>query len=288
MIRASQPLFPALPLDRACALLDVSRSELYRERPQDAPSAPETALVAAIEAVVLEWPAYGYRRVTAALQRDGWEVNHKRVLRLMRAQGWLCQRRRRWAPTTQSGHGLAVYPNLLADRGWRRLTAVNQAWLADLTYIRLPQGFCYLAAILDAYSRRVVGWSLAETLDASIAVAALEQALAERCPPPGWVHHSDRGVQYACDEYVTRVLDAGGRPSMTAVASPRENAPAESFMRTLKHEEVYLQEYRDFAEARAALGPFIEEVYNQKRLHSSLGYRPPREFEELLTAGILR
>lgn len=289
MIRKSRPLFDELPLERACALLQVSRSEFYRAEslPPANSGEQEARLLEAIEALVLEWPCYGYRRITAQLRRDGWEVNHKRVLRLMQANGWICRQKRRWVRTTQSDHGLRVYPNLLHDRGWRKLTGLDQAWVADLTYIRLPEGFCYLAAILDAYSRRVVGWCLSEQLDASVALNALERALAHRRPDAGWVHHSDQGVQYACRDYVERVHSAGGRISMSATGSPRENAQAESFMRTLKHEEVYLQDYRSYAQAQLSVRPFIDELYNQKRLHSALGYRPPSEFEELIRAGIL-
>ena len=290
MIASSRSLFDAVPVERACALLAVSRSEYYQDRrPVVVPAGPtwEQQLHAAIEAIVLEWPRYGYRRVTAQLQRDGWEVNHKRVLRLMQQEGWLCRNRRRGVRTTDSEHGLGAYPNLLANRGWQRLTAPNQAWVADLTYIRLSREFCYLAVVLDAFSRRVVGWNLARSLEGRFALAALETALAERQPAPGWIHHSDRGVQYASGPYVARVLTAEGRLSMAGQGAPRENAQAESFIRTLKDEAVYLAEYATFQDAAAGIRPFIDEVYNQKRLHSALGYRPPCEFEELFAAGVL-
>ena len=223
--------------------------------------------------------------MTAQLQRDGWQINHKRVLRLMRAGGLLCRQKRRWSRTTDSKHGLEVYPNLLPDRGWRQLTAPDQAWVADITYIRLPQEFCYLATLLDAYSRRVVGWSLSRSLEAGVVLEALERALTWREPAPGWIHHSDRGVQYACRDYAARLTAAGARISMTATGAPRENAQAESFFRTLKREEVYLADYRTFAEAEERMGQFIEEVYDKKRLHSALGYLPPVEFEERIAAG---
>jgi transposase InsO family protein len=265
----------------------MSRATYYRAPDEAAPGREHAALRERIEALVLEFPGYGYRRVTKQLQREGWSVNHKRVLRLMREESLLCQLRRRWVKTTDSEHGLRTYPNRLAHCGWRALTGVNQAWVADLTYIRLGQGFCYLAAILDAYSRRVVGWCLSRQLGASVAVAALQMALAARNPAPGWIHHSDQGVQYACWEYVTLLEGAQAQISMAAKGTPRENAQAESFMRTLKHEAVYLQEYETFAEAEAAIGSFIERVYNEKRLHSALGYRPPSEFEQLLAAGLL-
>lgn len=273
-----------LPVFRACQLLGLSRSDYYRT---PVGVAPEKDLLAALDTLVLAFPGYGYRRVTQQLRRDGWTVNHKRVLRLMREGGLLCQQKRRWVQTTNSEHGLALYPNLLPDCGWRQLTAPNQAWVADLTYIRLPGEFCYLATLLDAYSRRVVGWSLSRTLEAEVALAALDQALGWRQPPVGWIHHSDRGVQYACRDYVGRLTEAGAQISMTAVGSPRQNAQAESFFRTLKREEVYLADYSSFAEAEERIGRFIDEVYDQKRLHSALGYLPPKEFEERFAAGVL-
>jgi putative transposase len=276
-----------LPVEVACAVLAVNRGSYYRRAPASRTlrPRPDLALRDAIEQVVLEFPGYGYRRVTAHLRRDGWRINRKRVLRVMSEESLLCQLKRRWVRTTDSEHGLRVYPNLLEDCGWRALTGLDQAWVADLTYIRLPAGFCYLAAILDAFSRRVVGWSLSRRIDAGLAVAALEQALAGRQPRAGWIHHSDRGVQYACRDYVERLEAAGGRVSMSAKGTPRENAQAESFFRTLKHEEVNLSDYEDYEQARQALGCFIDRVYNEKRLHSSLGYRPPSEFEELFVAG---
>lgn len=274
-----------LPRLRACQLLGLSRSDYYRT-PVVVP--PPADLLAALDAVVLEFPGYGYRRVTAQLREDGWAVNHKRVLRLLREGGLLCRQKRRWVKTTDSEHGLTVYPNLLANCGWRQLTAPDQAWVADITYIRLPGAFCYLATLLDAYSRRVVGWNLARTLEAEVALAALDRALAWRQPPVGWIHHSDRGVQYACRDYVQRLQEAGAQISMTAAGSPRQNAQAESFFRTLKREEVYLTDYGSFAEAEARIGRFIDDVYDQKRLHSALGYLPPKKFEERFAAGVLR
>jgi len=287
--QANDPL-SALPVEVACAVLEVNRGSYYRSGPEAraARPCPDVALREAIEQVVLEFPGYGYRRVTAHLRRAGRTVNRKRVLRVMREESLLCQLKRRWTRTTDSEHGLRVYSNLLSDCGWRTLTGLDQAWVADLTYIRLPAGFCYLAAILDAFSRRVVGWALSRRIDAELAVAALEQALASRQPRAGWIHHSDQGVQYACRDYVERLDAAGARISMSAKGTPRENAQAESFFRTLKHEEVNLTEYEDYAEARQALGRFIDRVYNEKRLHSSLGYRPPSEFEELFAAGLFR
>jgi transposase InsO family protein len=290
VIEAARTCFPEVGIERACQLLGASRASFYRHAPERGARLAEAAAVALrdrIEWIVVEFAGYGYRRVTAQLRREGWRVNHKRVLRLMREESLLCQLQRRWRRTTDSEHGLRVYPNLLAGCGWRRLTGLNQAWVADLTYIRLRHGFCYLAAILDAFSRKVIGWGLARTLEAAVAVEALERALSQRQPPPGFIHHSDRGVQYACRDYVQLLEGAGARISMTAKGTPRENAQAESFMRTLKHEEVYLNEYEDDAEANQAIGRFIEDVYNEKRLHSSLGYRPPSEFEALIAADAL-
>jgi putative transposase len=231
----------------------------------------------AIERVVLEFAGYGYRRVTAALRREGWSVNHKRVLRIMREESLLCQLRRRFVPTTDSVHALGRYPNLIKDAEIDRL---DQVWISNITYIRLPTAFCYLAAILDAYSRKCVGWHLSRWIDSHLTLCALQMALAARRPEMGLIHHSDQGVQYASSEYVLRLEQAGALISMAAVGNPYENAKAESFFRTLKmEEEVYLKDYKDFEEAEANIGQFIEEVYNQKRLHSSLGYLPPEEFE---------
>ena len=285
MIGAGRQRFPELPLERVCQLLGVNRGSYYRHQEPTSLDPDAETLRDAIEALVLEFPGYGYRRVTQALRRDGWAVNHKRVLRIMREESLLCQLRRRWVRTTDSKHGLTVYPNLLKQAGWRKLTGMDQAWVADITYIRLPGGFCYLAAVLDAYSRKVVGWELSEDIDARLVVAALKQALAARQPTAGWIHHSDQGVQYACREYVSVLQAAAARISMSGKGRPRDNAQAESFMRTLKHEEVYLGDYQSFQEAKQAVGRFIEAVYNEKRLHSSLGYRPPNEFEQLWAAG---
>lgn len=286
-----------MPRLRACALLEVNRGSYYRAvgvpgTPGEAPAAASqaqegTALQEAIERITLAFPAYGYRRVTAQLQREGLCVNHKRVLRVMREERLLCQLKRRWVVTTDSEHGLRVYPNLLQDAGWQRLTGLNQAWVGDITYIRLREEFVYLAVLLDAFSRRVVGWQLSRTIDGELVLGALEQALRQRQPAPGWIHHSDQGVQYACRQYVARVEGSGGQVSMSGKGRPRDNAQAERFMRTLKQEEVYLQEYAGYADNEQGIGHFIEAVYNEKRLHSALGYRPPSEFEQLCAMGLL-
>jgi len=274
---------PRLPLTRLCSTLGVSRSWFYeRQTRAEVGNAgdDETAveLRAAIEELVLEFPGYGYRRVTKALSRAGWVVNHKRVLRVMREESLLCQLKRRFVPTTDSNHSFRTYPNLLGEMV---LTTPDQAWQADITYIRLPTGFAYLAAILDAYSRRCVGWQLSRCIDTNLTLAALDIALASRRVEPGLVHHSDRGVQYASSAYVERLESTGALPSMSARGNPYDNAKAESFFKTLKREEVYLKDYRTFGEAEANISQFIEDVYNQKRLHSSLGYLPPAEFEVL-------
>ena len=268
--------FPALPVTRLCTLFGISRSAYYAYRGRNTVEEREILLRDAIERLVLDFPGYGYRRVTRQLQRDGWNVNHKRVLRVMREESLLCQLKRRFVTTTNSGHARPIYPNLLTNRA---LNGVNQAWVADVTYIRLPTTFVYLAAILDAYSRRCIGWALSRWIDTRLTLAALDMALIRRRPMSGFIHHSDRGVQYAAGEYVARLEAAGAQISMSAVGNPYDNAKAESFFKTLKREEVYLKEYRNVEEAEANLERFIEAVYNTKRLHSSLGYLPPIEFE---------
>ena len=283
MIALLQEQCATLSVRRLCQLLGVSRSWYYAHPTADALAERDLNLRDAVERVTLEFPGYGYRRVTHALQREGWTVNHKRVLRVMRQESLLCQLKRRYLVTTDSAHGLPTYPNLLAETS---LSAPNQAWVADITYVRLPTSFVYLACVLDAYSRRCVGWKLSRQIDTQLTLDALELALAQRQPAPGLIHHSDRGVQYASLAYVARLEQAGARVSMSAKGNPYDNAKAESFFKTLKREEVDLQEYRTFAEAEANLGYFIEAVYNQKRLHSSLGYLPPVEFEAACSLSI--
>jgi putative transposase len=269
---------PEMSIERLCSLMGVSRSWYY-ERPAVAKEAKkDVALRDAIERIVLRFPGYGYRRVSAALRREGWAVNHKRVLRVMRQEALLCQLRRCFKVTTESAHSFKRYPNLIKNI---EIDALDQAWISDITYIRLPTTFCYLAAILDAYSRRCVGWQLSRRIDTHLTLWALEMALAARRPEPGLIHHSDQGVQYASSEYVARLEEAGALISMASVGNPYENAKAESFFRTLKMEEIYLKDYGNFEEAEQNIGQFIEEVYNEKRLHSSLGYLPPVEFEAI-------
>ncbi len=278
MITEAVATAPSLSVRHLCALLDVNRAWYYArpivEREDDDGEAIRVR--DAIERIVLDFPGYGYRRVTKALIREGWSVNHKRVLRVMREESLLCHLKRRFVPTTDSGHDWRTYPNLVKGT---ILDAPDQAWVADITYIRLPTAFVYLAAILDAYSRRCVGWALARGIDTELTLAALEMALARRQPAAGLIHHSDRGVQYASGTYVERLEAVGARISMAARGNPYENAQAESFFKTLKYEEVYLKEYRTFEDALMNLEAFIEAVYNTKRLPSSLGYRPPVEFE---------
>jgi transposase InsO family protein len=272
--------YPEVSIERLCGLLGVSRSWYYGKPSRGRGVREDVALRDAIERIVLEFPGYGYgyRRVTKALQREGWAVNHKRVLRVMREESLLCQIKKRFKSTTDSSHSMRKYPNLLKEEDVV-VDAPNQAWSADITYIRLPAAFCYLASIIDEYSRYCVGWSLSRFIDTRLALGALDMALASRVPDPGLIHHSDQGVQYASAEYVSRLEEEQARISMSSKANPYENAKAESFFRSLKMEEVYLKDYRDFEEAEENIGEFIEEVYNKKRLHSSLGYLPPVEFE---------
>jgi transposase InsO family protein len=230
-----------------------------------------------IESICLEFPRYGYRRVTAQLKREHLLVNHKRVLRLMRESDLLCRVKRRWVNTTDSRHGFPRYPNLVKDVAVSRL---NQIWLADITYIRIRTGFVYLAAILDAFSRRVIGYAISPRLDASLTLEALQMAVEERRPGPGVIHHSDQGVQYASAEYTGELNARGFQISMSRRGNPYDNARMESFFKTLKQEEVYLYEYETIDDVIDRLPHFIEEVYNSKRLHSAIGYVPPSEFEE--------
>jgi transposase InsO family protein len=262
-----------------CDLGHVSRAGLYRFDPKAEVSDVDLDLRDEIQRIGLEFPCYGRPRITAELRRRGWEVNHKRVGRIMREDNLLCLRRRKFVVTTDSNHNLRVYPNLAKDM---ELTGIDQLWRADITYIRLETEFVYLAVVLDGYSRRVIGWALDRNLEDDLAIAALKMALKRRHPPEGLTHHSDRGVQYASNDYTDLLKQSGIRISMSRRGNPYDNAACESFMKTLKYEEVYRQEYRDLAEAHASVEQFIEKIYNGTRLHSALGYRPPVEFERSL------
>ena len=271
-----------MALRKLCRLAQVSRAGFYRWRkPATRMADPDLAVRDAIQRIALEFPCYGSRRMGIELGRRGWKVNRKRVQRLMREDNLLCLRRRHsFVRTTDSNHNLPVYPNLAATLV---LTHLDQLWVADITYIRLQVEFIYLAVVLDAFSRRAIGWALDHTLEASLTIGALRMALRRRRPGPGLVHHSDRGVQYAATAYVDLLATHGFRISMSRRGNPYDNATCESFLKTLKYEEVYRSEYRDLDDARRSIGAFLEKVYNQKRLHSALGYRPPVEFEAQLT-----
>lgn len=264
---------------RMCDLGHVSRAGLYRYDPKAETADDDLDLRDDIQKIALEFPYYGRPRITAELKRRGWEVNHKRVGRIMREDNLLCLRKRKFIVTTDSNHSFRVYPNLAKEM---KLTGIDQLWRADITYIRLETEFVYLAVVIDAYSRRVIGWALDRHLEDDLAIAALKMALKRRSRTEGLTHHSDRGVQYASNDYTGLLKENGVRISMSRKGNPYDNAACESFMKTLKYEEVYRQEYRGLAEARASIQQFIEKIYNGKRLHSALGYLPPVEFERSL------
>jgi len=276
LIRHQVQETPSVSMMRLCQISRLSRATFYRQ-----PTALEDDSAIEVrdrlQELACENPSYGYRRLTAALKREGFRVNRKRVLRLMREDNLLCLRKKRFIATTDSSHGLPVYPNLPPTLN---VTGLDRLWCADLTYIRLGAEFIYLAVILDVFSRRVIGWEVGRSLDAGLTLSALQKALAQRTVKAGLVHHSDRGVQYASREYTNLLKASGITISMSRKGNPYDNAFAESFMKTLKYEEVYLQEYETLQEAKASIERFLEEVYNQKRLHSSLGYLPPVEFEQ--------
>ena len=230
-----------------------------------------------IERLQGEFPGYGYRRLGQQLRREGMAVNDKRIRRIQRKYQLFPIRWQSFKiPTTDSNHNHRVYPNLLVEK---TVTGINQVWVADITYIRIRKGFVFLAAILDRFSRKVIGWAISRRIDAELCLAALKSALAKRQPPPGCIHHCDRGVQYACGEYVALLKDSNLQISMSRTANPYDNAHMESFFKTLKYEEVHLADYQTYEDLVQRIPHFIEEVYNKKRLHSALGYLPPNEFE---------
>lgn len=277
-----------LPLKQASEALGVSAKGYYKWKHREEPADPDCSLRTSIHSIAEEFPRYGYRRMTHALRRNGELVNHKRVLRVMREENLLVRRKKYTPKTTQSNHGLPKYSNLVKDLA---LTRINQAVVSDITYIRLLCEFVYLAVIMDLFSRRCVGWALSRNPDSQLTLEALNMAIRLRGEAnlSGCVHHSDQGVQYAAEAYVQRLKDAGMRPSMGEVGNSYENAFAESLIKTIKYEEVYMNEYETLEDVYANIQRFIEEVYNKKRLHSSISYQPPIEFEEkkeVLNTGI--
>jgi putative transposase len=250
----------------------------YYYKPKKKPS--DQALIKRMEQMCLDFPRYGYRRVTKQLQREGWIINHKKVARIMREKGWSCRpRKRKWICTTDSNHNFRVYPNLIQDR---TVDGINQLWVADITYIHIMVCFMYLAVILDVYSRKAIGYALSRNLDTELTLSALRMAIDQRNPAPGCIHHSDRGVQYASKDYIKELEFYRFQISMSRKGNPFDNAYVESFMKTLKSEEVHLWEYRTMEDVQRRIPYFIDDVYNQKRLHSAIGYCPPNEYESML------
>lgn len=268
-------------MEEMCREAGVSRASFYRHWHKRAPSAEETELRDRLQELALEHRHYGYRRLTWLLRREGYQVNHKRVLRMLREDNLLALRKRRCVITTDSDHRWMTWPNLAR---WTRPTGPNQLWVSDITYLRLSGQFCYLAVVLDVWSRRVVGWSLSSSLKAELTLDALRTALDARRPQLGWMHHSDRGVQYACGDYVQMVEGAGGQVSMSRPGNPYDNAFCESFIGKLKQEQWDGRRYADVAAVRQDLHRMLEQVYNLERIHSALGYLTPVEFEEQHTA----
>jgi putative transposase len=272
------PLQGNLSIERMCELTRVSRASFYRSFHKQQPVEEELEVRSAIQQIAIEHRRrYGYRRISAELRRRGMQVNHKRVMRIMAEDNLLAVQPKSFVMTTNSHHEFEVYLNLASRM---KLTGINQLWVADITYIRLQREFVFLAVILDGFSRKVVGWHLDHTLAVRLPLTALEQAIAERKPRPGLVHHSDRGLQYAAAEYVNALRQHQMIPSMSRPANPYDNASCESFIKTLKREEIYANRYEDLGHMRVNIEEFIEQYYNRQRLHSALGYRPPEEFEE--------
>lgn len=277
MINQELANLPALSVNRLCSAVGLARAEYYRHATRPPGDEHDLDLRQEIQTIAADMPAYGYRRITAQLARNGIVANHKRVLKLMRKDGLLCLSKAAFVKTTQSQHSFTIYPNLVPALS---IDGPDQLWVADITYIHLRREVFYLAVLLDAFSRRVIGWHMDSNLAAQLAVTALQMALAQRTVTPNLVHHSDRGTQYASDAYVNLLKDQGIRISMSRTANPYDNAKAERFIKTLKYEEIYLNDYDNLAEARFRIGDFLDEVYNHKRLHSKIGYVPPAEFEQ--------
>jgi len=288
-IQAHQENGSQLGLQPACQTLGISRAAFMNWQDHKSPDrkACEPEVLEAIQDIAGDFTRYGYRRITKQLQRDGLKVNHKKVLRITRQNGLLCKRKKPFKPsTTQSNHGLRTYPNLIKNI---QVVKLNQVWVADITYIALGHGFVYLAAILDIYSRKCIGWQLSFDINAQLCLDALNMAIKDRkgISLKDVIHHSDQGVQYASHDYVKQLEENGLRVSMSRKACPTDNAFAESFMKTFKYEEVYLTEYASFKDAYKNVKQFIEDVYNKKRLHSSIGYKPPNEFEREVLKNIV-
>jgi len=277
MYRLIQQQSTKVSVQRLCTLSRVPRCGYYRFVQADLQTSETDSIVAPMRQICEHYPAYGYRRVTKALVRNGYRANHKHVLAVMRREKLLCRPKRRFVRTTNSEHPYRIYPNLARTMS---LTGPNQLWVADITYVRLMQGFAYVAVILDAFSRRAIGWALSTHIDTTLSLTALQIALEQRQIVPGLVHHSDQGVQYASNDYVDFLKSKNITISMSRKGNPYDNAKAESFMKTLKAEEVHLNEYETVHDARCNIEYFIDAVYNHKRLHSALGYLPPVEFED--------
>jgi len=277
MIKLELATSSGLPISHICDLLGLSRAQYYRYAKQLPHLEPDAELRAAIRKIAADMPAYGYRRVKAQLARNGIVANHKRVLKLMRKDGLLCRSKAAFVNTTQSQHSFTTYPNLVPSLSVDR---PDRLWVADITYIHLRRDVFYLAVLLDAFSRRILGWHMDSSLGAQLTLVALKMALAQRTITPNLVHHSDRGCQYAADIYIKLLKERGIRISMSRTGNPDDNAKAERFIRTLKYEEIYLNDYETVAEAQSRIAEFLDEIYNHKRLHSKLGYLPPAEFEQ--------
>ena len=265
-----------ISISKVCDTFEISKQAFYKWKKQEHPNNKDNEVLAVMQEIAAEFPKYGYRRVTHALRRDGVFVNHKKVRRIMKENNLLVRRKKSKPITTQSNHGLQKYPNLVKDIV---LTGINQAWVSDITYISLLYEFVYLALIMDLFSRCCIGWALSRNPDSQLTLDALNMAIAMRGKVEGCIHHSDHGVQYAAHAYVQRLHEAGMKPSMGEKGNSYENAFAESLIKTIKYEEVYMNEYKTMEDAYYNIKQFIKEVYNKKRLHSSIGYKPPMEFE---------